>query len=245
VRRARCDCVGEEIAVAVLLIIGESPPRLLRCSRQPRRASGRRDPTRCIALCATPVDRRAVAVESSGGAKLEPVEEIHDAPRLATVAGRRERDRGGAGVAGPDVGPALARAGQNHSAALVGEGMQDKQRAEVHPSCPPRGVGPQRPGRRKPTRVRADQLGVAQRADGHLARAAEVGDCPQRVGSRQIALPNAVGPRASRAKRGSDRKKRHQSHPSPQRSHRSNASSPIAFRSLAFALRTSMRPQAR
>ena len=236
------DRVGEEIASAVLLVVVAAAPRPLRLSRsaapprwrRPRSSRPRRPAQRArrpARRCDGTAPRRQV----------EAFEEADDAPRLPSVSRRGERDRHRARVAGPDVGPALAGAGHDRTAALVGERVQDEQRLPVHPPCPGRRAGcpaagpPQASGdphgrRRARPASGPSRSGLAAEAWRlSAARCSAAGSAAEPSRSRDPPEARAA-PMASRAT-NADR--------CPQRFHRPNAISLLASRSLAFAQQAS------
>ena len=83
----------------------------------PDGARGGPDPAGGVALGGPAIDRRPGDVEPRRGAEVEALEEGDDAARLGQMAGSRECDRDRRRVARPDVGPAVAGAGDRGSGA--------------------------------------------------------------------------------------------------------------------------------
>ena len=202
--RRRGDRVAEVVAGLSLLVVGAVRASCAELGRRlvlarERAALGwrgprRRDPARSRRPAhARPGDRLAVAAEARRGAEVEAEQEAGDPPRLPSVAGRGEGDRHGAGVARPDVGPAVARPGGDGAAAPVGQRPQDQQRAPVHRPRPARRSGAQRPRPREPAPVGFSRRGYRRRRTRPAGR---IGDALDQPPADRADVSNRVRPSA-------------------------------------------------
>src|SRR4029077_21113936 len=77
------------------------------------------DPAGGVALGTSTRNRVPISREAGGCAEVEAGEEAGDPTRLRAVAGPRQGQRDGDGIAGPDVGPAVAGPGGDGTGAAV------------------------------------------------------------------------------------------------------------------------------
>ena len=127
-------------------------------------AGGGGDPAEGVALGGAAGDRGAGFGEAGGRVEVEARQELRHAAGVGVVAGRFEGERGGRGVARPDVCPAVPRPRRDRAGPPRGERMDRQQRAFVHRPCPGGRTGAERSRSGEPAaglrgRVRGDGPG--------------------------------------------------------------------------------------
>ena len=182
------DRVPEVVARRFLLVVGQAPPggRSRRAGGMPTARAAAATQPAASPWAARPSTGSPVASNRAAASRSRPLEEADHPAGLGPVAGGGEGDRDGRRVARPDVGPAVAGAGDRRPGAAVGQCPEHEQRAPVHPPRPGRRTAPRAAGTRPASACRRRPIG-SLRAGGRRWR------CGRRTGRRSAARWSRAG----------------------------------------------------
>ncbi len=197
-RRRRARCRGSRRGLSPGSRRGPASEACGSVRASPTARAAAADPAGGVALGGAAIDRLPGAVEARRGVEVEAARgSATTRPRLGAVAGGGEGDRDGRRVARPDVGPAVAGAGDAAPLRRSVRARRTSSERRVHPPRPAAGrPAAERAGRGRASAGRrraADRIPPSRSDARSSVRRAEPGDRPQHVGPGQVALADAVG----------------------------------------------------